>query len=274
MCGCSNLGVMYDLGKGVKRDAKEAVRLYKRACDGENMEACVNLGAAYYNGQGVTTDDKQAVRLYRKACDGGLMAGCHELGKMYESGEGVAKDEQEAGRLYKRACGGGYKRACVGRFLSWAGAFRGRPQRSGALDKTPKTPECYTEPDDPDRGWCDTSAILPGEALSFYARYWGANPAAFRFDVPGLPNGITCNDLEGADPIDTWDSNELRLRIHHMTCKLKGGELAGLFAHIEHVRGTSHVWLFGKSYLMRDAELLATLVQGPKGGDGSNLFKP
>jgi len=42
-------------------------------------------------GQGVTKDELKATQLFRKACNGGDMQGCTALGLMYASGLGVAK---------------------------------------------------------------------------------------------------------------------------------------------------------------------------------------
>jgi hypothetical protein len=43
----NNLGVMYNNGKGVKKDYKEAFRLYKLSADQGNEYAQVNLGYMY-----------------------------------------------------------------------------------------------------------------------------------------------------------------------------------------------------------------------------------
>ena len=69
--GCSNLGVMYTKGLGVKQDYVQAVDLYRKACDGGNADGCTNLGVMYAEGQGVKQDYFHAADLYRKACDGG-----------------------------------------------------------------------------------------------------------------------------------------------------------------------------------------------------------
>jgi TPR repeat protein len=40
---CSMLGVMHELGLGVRRSRERARSLYRRACDGGNARACGNL---------------------------------------------------------------------------------------------------------------------------------------------------------------------------------------------------------------------------------------
>ena len=51
-----NLGVMYDQGKGVEQDYKQAVYWYKKSAEQGYANAQYNLGVRYYNGDGVTRD--------------------------------------------------------------------------------------------------------------------------------------------------------------------------------------------------------------------------
>jgi len=55
-----------------------------------------NLGMIYDTGEGVTKDAAEAVKWYRKAADQGLAAAQFNLGVMYANGEGVTKDNMEA----------------------------------------------------------------------------------------------------------------------------------------------------------------------------------
>ena len=55
-----NLGLMYDNGKGVTQDYKEAVKWYGKAAEQGYAKAQNNLGSMYENGQGVTQDYKSA----------------------------------------------------------------------------------------------------------------------------------------------------------------------------------------------------------------------
>ena len=61
------------------KDAQEAAKLYRIACNGGEMNGCNNLGVMYVNGTGVVQDVQEAVRFYRTACDGGEMSGCYNL---------------------------------------------------------------------------------------------------------------------------------------------------------------------------------------------------
>ena len=48
-----NLGVHYDLGKGVPQNDQQAVDWYKKAAEQGNADAQLNLGARYDKGKGV-----------------------------------------------------------------------------------------------------------------------------------------------------------------------------------------------------------------------------
>ena len=63
----SNLGVMYDNGKGVTQDYKEAVKWYRLAAAQGNASAQFNLGVMYKEGQGVTQDYTSAHMWYNLA---------------------------------------------------------------------------------------------------------------------------------------------------------------------------------------------------------------
>ena len=65
MWGCNNLGLMYQRGQGVARDASEALRLYRKACDASQMVACDNAGYMYLNGRGASKDEGEAVHMFR-----------------------------------------------------------------------------------------------------------------------------------------------------------------------------------------------------------------
>ena len=110
--GCSSLGSMYGEGHGVSQDDREAVRLYRKACDAGDATGCSLLGTMYQEGRGVSQDDREAVRLYRKACDAGTALWCTVLGLMYQEGRGVSQDDREAVRLYRKACDAGDATGC------------------------------------------------------------------------------------------------------------------------------------------------------------------
>ena len=67
----SNLDVMYENGKGVPEDDKQAVKWFRLAAEQGLADAQSNLGVMYANGQGIPEDDKQAVKWYRLAAEQG-----------------------------------------------------------------------------------------------------------------------------------------------------------------------------------------------------------
>ena len=84
--GCSNLGVLYNKGQGVKQDYQKAVELLKKACDSGDAVGCYNLGILYIDGQGVKQDFSTAKQYYGKACDLGLQLGCDNYRRLNEKG--------------------------------------------------------------------------------------------------------------------------------------------------------------------------------------------
>jgi TPR repeat protein len=103
-----NLGVMYIKGKGVEKDAVQAVSWSRKAAVQGYANAQQNLGLLYENGDGVEKDSIEAVCLYRKAAVQGSMEAQAGLGRMYSRGEGVEKDSVQAVHWYLQAAGQGY----------------------------------------------------------------------------------------------------------------------------------------------------------------------
>jgi len=94
------LGLFYDLGLGVQKDAEKAVEYYRLAADQGLALAQCNLGVCYYNGNGVEQDYEMAVKYTRLAADQGDVQALYNLGNDYFSGRGVEKDYSEAYRLF------------------------------------------------------------------------------------------------------------------------------------------------------------------------------
>ena len=104
----SNLGVMYESGRGVPQDETEAVRWFRLAAEQGFAQAQSNLGAMYETGRGVPQDETEAVRWFRLAAEQGHAAAQSNLGAMYETGRGVPQDETEAVRWYRLAAEQGH----------------------------------------------------------------------------------------------------------------------------------------------------------------------
>ena len=109
------LGVMYDNGRGVAEDDREAVRWYRKAAEQGHATAQSLLGVMYANGEGVPEDDREAVRWFRKAAEQGDADAQHNLGVMYAKGEGVPQDDVRAYLWFNLAAALGNKDAVRGR---------------------------------------------------------------------------------------------------------------------------------------------------------------
>jgi uncharacterized protein len=124
-----DLGLMYDNGRGVLQDYKEAVKWHRKAAEQGYAASQFNLGWSYANGEGVLQDYKEAVKWYRKAAEQGYASAQLNLGVRYANGEGVPQDYKEAVKWYRKAAEQGY--APAQHKLGWSYAL-GR----GALKDT------------------------------------------------------------------------------------------------------------------------------------------
>ena len=69
-----------------KGDHQKAAELFQKACDGGEAGGCSNLGVVYANGQGVKQDFPTAKQYFGRACDLGLQLGCDNYRKLNEKG--------------------------------------------------------------------------------------------------------------------------------------------------------------------------------------------
>jgi TPR repeat protein len=106
-----NLGVSYDRGKGVRKDAEKAVEWFRKAAEQGNARAQFNLGGCYSSGQGVRKDAAKAVQWYRKTAAQGSADAQFNLGFCYEHGEGVRKDADKAVEWFRKAAAQGHAEA-------------------------------------------------------------------------------------------------------------------------------------------------------------------
>ena len=88
----NRLGWMYDYGKGVAKDEKQAFAWYQKAADQGYAPAQFNLGVEYENGIAVPKDFAQALAWYQKAADQGHANAQYSVGYMHATGEGVPRD--------------------------------------------------------------------------------------------------------------------------------------------------------------------------------------
>ena len=76
-----------------------------------------NLGILYENGRGVTQDYKQAVKWYRKAAEQGIAQAQYNLGNMYYDGRGITQHYVSAHMWWNIAASSGHKSATTNRDL-------------------------------------------------------------------------------------------------------------------------------------------------------------
>ena len=91
-----NLGVMYAKGKGVSKNAREAVKWFRLAAEQGYAAAQTGLGLMYAEGKGVSKNDREAAKWFRLAAEQGFAKAQYNLALMYHSGEGVPKNYREA----------------------------------------------------------------------------------------------------------------------------------------------------------------------------------
>ena len=97
------IGYMYDVGKGIQQDYKEAANWYRKAADKNYTTAQYNLGYLYQYGQGVQQDYKEAMYWYRKAAEQNDADSQFKLGYMYYHGKGVQQNYKEAVYWFRKA---------------------------------------------------------------------------------------------------------------------------------------------------------------------------
>jgi hypothetical protein len=69
--GIRNMAVVYEHGRGVKRNYSEAYRLYCKAALMGDAQSAYNLGWMYFNGRGLPRDMAIAMHWFRRAAEGG-----------------------------------------------------------------------------------------------------------------------------------------------------------------------------------------------------------
>jgi TPR repeat protein len=90
------LGVLYDEGKGIAKDSREAIRWYSVASAQGVPEAAYNLGRLYHDGRGIPQNYGRARRWYLVATGRGNTKAAVNLGVMNALGEGRPRDSRKA----------------------------------------------------------------------------------------------------------------------------------------------------------------------------------
>jgi hypothetical protein len=106
-----NLGVMYGLGQGVRKNEEVAAQWYKKAADKGFAAAQYSLGVAYEEAMGVWRDEAVAFEWYRKAAEQDYPRAQLNLGLMYVRGQSVQPDIVQAYKWFHLAALSGDKLA-------------------------------------------------------------------------------------------------------------------------------------------------------------------
>jgi TPR repeat protein len=106
-----DLGLRYDSGDGIPKDATKAVGWWRKAAEQGDALAQFKAGTAFAKGEGVPKDSISAVTWWRKAADQGNAHAQFNLGSAYARGEGVAKDPSKATEFWRKAAEQGNDRA-------------------------------------------------------------------------------------------------------------------------------------------------------------------
>ena len=91
-----NLGLLYDNGEGVKKDAKKAFDLWLMAAKNGHIGAQYNLGLKYIEGDGVPQNNAEAAKWFDLAARSGNALAQFNLALLYVKGEGVRQDYTRA----------------------------------------------------------------------------------------------------------------------------------------------------------------------------------
>ncbi len=117
------LGDMYDTGRGVRQDHKEAFKWYLAAAEQGYAAGYTAMGVMYDGGYGVSQDYERAVYCYRFAAKQGDTLSQYFLGVSYMKGEGVPQDNIRAYMWFEIAASKGLNfaiqdRAIIGKQMS------------------------------------------------------------------------------------------------------------------------------------------------------------
>ena len=90
------LGLSYNLGKGVTKDYQQAVKWSRLTADQGDAYTQYSLGWMYVRGKGLTQDYQESAKRYHLTATQGLAQAQLLLGLSYNLGKGVTKDDREA----------------------------------------------------------------------------------------------------------------------------------------------------------------------------------
>ncbi len=96
---CTNLGILYQVGKDINKSNEKAKVYYGKACKLKDAEGCVMLGDLFYYGEGVDQNNSEAKLYYDKACKMSNKQGCKNLQKIKDEEKALQEKKDELKRL-------------------------------------------------------------------------------------------------------------------------------------------------------------------------------
>lgn len=106
------VGMLYEKGRGLKRDFHQAFTWYEQAAKQGHSDAQYALALLYQRGRGVRQDYELAINWYVQAAFNGQPEAAYALGSIFQRGRGVNKDLSRAKEYYGQACDYGLQKGC------------------------------------------------------------------------------------------------------------------------------------------------------------------
>jgi uncharacterized protein len=104
----TKLGILYQIGEGVERNQKEALKWYRRAAKQGDANAQYELGNASARVNRMRQENREAEKWYRRAAGQGHAGAMCGLGIMYNNSEGVSQSDIVAYALFNLAAVDGW----------------------------------------------------------------------------------------------------------------------------------------------------------------------
>lgn len=155
--GQFNVGVCYDLGRGVAVDKERAFGYFKLAADRGHPQALCNVGYCYYHGSGVAKNRPEAFRYYKMSADQGYEGGMFNVAMCYSKGKGVAMNKEDAFLYFELA-------AALGNYNALTNLGYCYDKGEGTVVDKAEALRCYREA--ADKGQNPTAQYCMGVFLS------------------------------------------------------------------------------------------------------------
>jgi|GEM_PF-5875796 len=101
----TEMGNVYLLGKGQKKDYGQALKWFKKAADQNEHAALYNLGTMYEKGQGVEVNHHRAFTYYKKASENGDVVAKFYIAMNYVLGDVVNRNLKTAAKYFNEYYG-------------------------------------------------------------------------------------------------------------------------------------------------------------------------